>query len=79
MGGRGVGQTGSDRALQLADQLDQLVAGEPERVLPVADQVGERVRLVLVEVGIELGGQYGEHGGKQTAEAGRRSARKCDA
>jgi hypothetical protein len=29
-------------------------------VLPVADQVGERVRLVVVEVGAELGGQDGE-------------------
>jgi hypothetical protein len=31
-------------------------------VLPVAGQVGERVRLPMVEVGVELGRQDGECG-----------------
>ncbi|MEU3623232.1 hypothetical protein BS329_40670 [Amycolatopsis coloradensis] len=52
-----------DRRAPTVDQVRDLVTGEPDRVLPVADQIG----VFVIEISGEFGEQ-GDHGQNRTSE-----------
>jgi len=54
------GEPGEEHLAEVADQLEQLVVGEVQRVLPVTDQVARQVDVLPVQVAVQVGQQGGD-------------------